>query len=277
LSRCVITQITLSMAFLMNKPYLDSVSCIAFDFCGTLADLQPSSLEILEGWLHTRFGLHFEPERLSFALKRAGAESPYSSLSVRNESERRRYFVDFNSRVLHLLGFDGDDGEQLYAEFMEHDRHWLLKPGTESLLKELRTRGYRIVLASNFDSTLMQLLSRNGTAELFDELFVSAELHVEKPDTAFYRHIQESLGCPASDIVMIGDDLLLDVYPALEVGLKSIHLRMDGDDHFAGRFIPAPGYLEISRLDDLLLVCPELTKSALLDSDAIQQLDDGAR
>ena len=245
----------------MSNSYLQSVSCIAFDFCGTLADLQPSSTVILGRYLHERFGHLFERERLSLVMQRASLEMPYSSLVIRSELERERYFVHFNARVLGLLGCDEGEGKNLYAHFKQQERHWVLKHGASALLRKLRARGYRIVLASNFDATLVNLLEHTGVADLFDAMFVSAELGVEKPDLSFYRRIQEYLARPVSEIAMVGDDLLLDVHPALEVGFRAVHLKEDDREHIEPQYILNSGYMEIPLLDTLLQVCRASSES----------------
>lgn len=249
----------------MTETYFESIRCIAFDFCGTLADLQPTSAEILGGWLGSRFGHRPGQERLSVALQQAGAEMPYSSLSICGEQARKNYFVGFNARVLQLLGFDAAKGGDLYAHFKQHDRHWVLKPGAAGVLKALRAKGYRVVLASNFDSHLAKLLSEAGSAELFDAMFVSAELGVEKPELAFYAHVRESLGCAPDHIAMVGDDLGLDVVPARQAGFKPVHLREDAVGARGVAYVPDPGYLEISRLEDLLPLCA--TRAGRSESD----------
>jgi HAD superfamily hydrolase (TIGR01549 family) len=239
----------------MSDNYLDEVRCVAFDFCGTLAELTPSSEGILSEWLQGTTAPGADAATLSAVLKRAGEEMPYSSLTVRDEQARRQYFVRFNARVLELLGCDEGNGEDLYAHFLRHKRHWRLRPGAEAMLKELSMRGFKVILASNFDPTLEQLLSRGGTADLFDALFISGALGVEKPDLAFYRHVEDALGLPAQCIAMVGDDLKLDVLPSLAIGMKAIHLRPAADGQAGPRHLPAAGYMEISALDDLLQAC----------------------
>lgn len=240
----------------MPDRYLDGVSCIAFDYCGTLAELRPTSEEILADWLRGSGAGDVAAATISSALKRASAEMPYSSLVVRDEQKRRSYFARFNARVLALLGYAEGDCEALFGHFRGHERHWTLRPGAEALLRELARRGYRVILVSNFDSTLEQLLSRDGTAGLFDALFVSAVLGIEKPDLAFYRHVCDTLGLAAGEIAMVGDDLRLDVQPALSIGMKAVLLRPDAGDLMGTRLPPADGYLEIPALDDLLRACP---------------------
>jgi HAD superfamily hydrolase (TIGR01549 family) len=182
----------------------------------------------------------------------------YSSLMIGSEQQRRDFYVRFNSRVLAHLAFDESEGEFLYDHFCRYRRHWRLRPGIDYLLKTLRKRGFRLVLASNFDVLLGKTLIMNGDADKFDALFVSGNLGVEKPELAFYRYICDSLSLPAKKIVMVGDDLGLDVIPALEIGMKAIHLRQNN-------YIPrnesnqaAAEYIEITTLVNLL----ELFKAA---------------
>ena len=54
---------------------------------------------------------------------------------------------------------------------------------------------------------------------------------------------------------MVGDDLKLDVHPALLIGMKAVHLRSDVG-RLADACLPACGHMEISALDDLLQACP---------------------
>lgn len=244
----------------MADPYLAGVDCIAFDFCGTLAELRPTSEELLGGWLENVDAGHFAPATLTEAIMRTSAEMPYSSLKVRDAHERRTYYVRFNAHVLALLGCDDADGEALYEHFTRHERHWTLRPGATALLRELAKRGYQVVLASNFDPTLERLLARDSTASLFDALFVSASLGLEKPDPAFYHHVRDTLGLEASAIAMVGDDLNLDVRPALATGMKAVHLRPDAVGLAGSRWLQVNGYLEVTTLDDLLPVCTRAGK-----------------
>ncbi len=242
----------------MTRAYFDSIRCIAFDFCGTLAALEPSSTEILRDWLASQGRVQIESERLDAALEMAGSEFPYSSLRITDGLARRQHYVRFNTRVLELLGCDERDGAALYAHFRRYDRHWVLKPGARDVLESLRSRGYRIVLASNFDANLVELLARDGITGFFDAFFVSGEMGVEKPDPAFYGHVRRAVGCPG-EIAMVGDDLRLDVFPARQAGFMPVHIRPGSMSDGGARYVADAEYVEIARLEDLLQLCAPLT------------------
>jgi HAD superfamily hydrolase (TIGR01549 family) len=242
----------------MTERYLNGVRCVAFDYCGTLAELRPSSEEILAQWcsLHGAGDMSFEA--LQFALRQAGAELPYSSLTIRTEHDRRLHFTQFNAKVLAYLGLKSETGESLYEYFHQQQRHWTLRQGVDALLRELAQRGYLIVLASNFDTTLTELLTRDGTADRFDAIFVSAALGLEKPSLEFYRTVCEQLQIQPQAVVMVGDDLTLDVRPALAVGMKAVHLT-EGFSNAVGQAArPSPRHVEIATLDELRDLCPPL-------------------
>lgn len=243
----------------MSEAYLNGVRCVAFDYCGTLAELRPRSEEVLADWCSLHGAEDLSHDTLRSALSRAGAEFPYSSLAVRTEQDRFLHFMQFNARVLTYLGLEGVvGGANLYEHFRRQPRHWTLRPGLDALLRELSRRGYQVVLASNFDATLTTMLARDGTDNRFDALFVSAVLGLEKPDLAFYRTVYEQLRIPPEAVVMVGDDLSLDVHPALAVGMKAIHYTAGCTNAAKQAVSPCSGHLDISTLDELRDLCPPL-------------------
>ena len=53
----------------------------------------------------------------------------------------------------------------------------------------------------------------------------SAELGVAKPDKRIFQYALETAGCFAGNAVMIGDRLDNDIYPAIEMGMKTVWVR----------------------------------------------------
>ena len=244
----------------MSDSYLSGVRCVAFDYCDTLAELRPSSEEVLAKWCSLHGAGDLSHDTLRSALNRASAEMPYSSLTIGTEWDRRRYFTRFNAIVLTYLGLGCDGGENLYEHFRHWPRHWTLRPGAEALLRELARKGYLVVLATNFDARLMTLLDRDGTAKRFDAMFVSAVLGLEKPDPAFYRTIFRQLRIQPEAIVMVGDDLTLDVRPALAVGMKAIHLTEGCREATKQAARLSSDHIDIFTLDQLSDLCPPLVE-----------------
>ena len=59
-------------------------------------------------------------------------------------------------------------------------------PEVPDVLRALRARGARLVVVSNWDASLHEVLPRTGLAALVDGAVASAELGVAKPDPAIF-------------------------------------------------------------------------------------------
>jgi putative hydrolase of the HAD superfamily len=115
-------------------------------------------------------------------------------------------------------------------------------PGT---LRELRRRGIRLVVVSNWDASLHERLAETGLAPLVDGVLASAELGAAKPDPAVFARGLELAGVPAEEAWHAGDSPEEDVAGALAAGLTPVLVARDGR--------PAPpGVARIAALDGLL-------------------------
>jgi putative hydrolase of the HAD superfamily len=98
-----------------------------------------------------------------------------------------------------------------------------------AVLPRLRPR-YRIALLSNADATLRGRLESAGIDRLFDDLVVSAEVKMAKPEPAVFRLAAARLGLAPAECVFV-DDWDKNVDAAREVGMRAILYRVDrGDD-----------------------------------------------
>jgi putative hydrolase of the HAD superfamily len=78
-------------------------------------------------------------------------------------------------------------------------------PDVVGALQRWRARGIRLVVCSNWDASLPEVLARTGLAPLLDGVVTSASVRVAKPDP---RPVLEALrvaGARAGDALLIGD------------------------------------------------------------------------
>ncbi len=88
-------------------------------------------------------------------------------------------------------------------------------------IKTLHPR-YKVGLLSNaWDDLRRTLHNRWNIDGLFDELIISAEVHLVKPDPRIFQLAAERLGVQPCEAVFI-DDIALNVEAARQVGLKAI-------------------------------------------------------
>jgi epoxide hydrolase-like predicted phosphatase len=89
-------------------------------------------------------------------------------------------------------------------------------------IKSLRRGLYKTGLLSNAFSNLRGYMTGVwGIAEAFDEMIISAEEGMVKPDPRIYQLALERLGVKAYQAVFI-DDILANVEGAREVGMQSV-------------------------------------------------------
>jgi putative hydrolase of the HAD superfamily len=118
-------------------------------------------------------------------------------------------------------------------------------PDSRPALRALRERGLRLGVVSNGDRAVEAILERLELRPLLDDVVVSAEVGVGKPDPAIFEHALERLGVPAGAALYAGDDAALDVAAAEAAGLSGVLVDRDGvAPDFAGR-----------RVSDLLELC----------------------
>ena len=97
-------------------------------------------------------------------------------------------------------------------------------PGVEDLLKNLIHQGYELYAATNGIAFIQTgRLEQSGIATFFKEIFISEQLHTQKPDAAFY----EKIGARISNFdkkyaLMIGDSLSADIQGGNNAGIDTI-------------------------------------------------------
>jgi putative hydrolase of the HAD superfamily len=117
-------------------------------------------------------------------------------------------------------------------------------PEVPSTLRELRGRGYRLVVLSNWDVSLHERLDELGLAPLLDGAVASAELGAAKPDPAAFAHALALAGAEPERSWHAGDSVEADVEGALSAGLTPVYVARRGE--------PAPpGVAVVARLDGL--------------------------
>ena len=113
-----------------------------------------------------------------------------------------------------------------------------LFPDTLDALKDLRARGYRLAVISNWDDTLDNALRRLDIRQYFEEVFVSYLLGVEKPDPKIFHHALRVMDAESESVWHVGDSLESDVAGAKNAGIRPI--LIDYFDKFDDREMDVP-------------------------------------
>lgn len=132
-----------------------------------------------------------------------------------------------NTRFEKLFAYFGieKDGSYLaerYQFFLSKQGQTYL--GVEDLLKNLIKQGYELYAATN-GITLIQTgrLEQSGIAPFFKEIFISEQLHTQKPDAEFYEKIGARIpNFDKNHALMIGDSLSADIQGGNNAGIDTI-------------------------------------------------------
>jgi putative hydrolase of the HAD superfamily len=95
-------------------------------------------------------------------------------------------------------------------------------------LLRLRARGIALVVVSNWDISLHDVLADSGLRELLDGVVSSAEVGHSKPDPRPFRAALALAGCAAHEAWHVGDSLREDVAGARAAELTAVWLDRHG-------------------------------------------------
>lgn len=104
------------------------------------------------------------------------------------------------------------------------------------VLRELRARGLRLVVVSNWDCGLRDVLERIGLLGLVDEVITSAEVGASKPDPRIFRAALAAVQCEPGEALHVGDALEADVEGAASAGIQAVLLARNVDTQPATAF-----------------------------------------
>jgi putative hydrolase of the HAD superfamily len=201
---------------------------IFFDAGNTLLSVYPSVGSIYAQAAEV-FGLNVTGDAIEKSFKELWtATAPLVSneghrLSYEKERDWWKYLVrEVFREHLHLMDFD-QFFDYLYRRFAETDC-WRLYEDVPVVLAELRQRGLKLAIISNWDSRLPSLCDQLGISSFFETVVVSAIVGYEKPHPTIFRIALEQTGLSPEEVMYIGDDPYLDYHAARKIGIHSLHL-----------------------------------------------------
>jgi putative hydrolase of the HAD superfamily len=213
---------------------------ILLDALGTLVELQPPAPRLRARLAEEGFEVSEERAAAGF-----GAEISYYLAHHLEGSDRER-LDDLRDRcaatmmeALELPGLDHATARRAMLGALE------FRPFPDALegLGELRARGHRLVVVSNWDCSLPDWLGPAGLLELVDGVVTSADAGAAKPDPAVFRRALELAGVDGAAAVHVGDSLDNDVAGARAVGIRAILVQREGD--------PPPGVETVRALTEV--------------------------
>jgi putative hydrolase of the HAD superfamily len=101
-------------------------------------------------------------------------------------------------------------------------------PEVPGVLDALRAAGHPLVVVSNWDVSLHEVLADTGLADRVDGVVTSAGLGVAKPDGRLFEEGLRLARVPPGRALHVGDSVEHDVRGALAVGIAPVLVDRDG-------------------------------------------------
>jgi putative hydrolase of the HAD superfamily len=98
----------------------------------------------------------------------------------------------------------------------------------EPALSAVRDLGIRLVVVSNWDCSLTDVLGGLGLLPLLDGVVTSAEVGAAKPDPRVFEVALEQAGCAPGQALHVGDSVENDLEGAIAAGVRGVLLDRDG-------------------------------------------------
>ena len=157
--------------------------------------------------------------------------------SERDLSQARHWDV-FNRTVALCPGIKSELIAALYAVMPDQ---WVVFADTLPVLRELKSRGVRIVVLSNIGLDIRPSLAQAGLSDLLDGVVLSFEVGLVKPDPAIYARALELLDVPGNQALMVGDSPRDDV-GGVPLKIRTLILpRTEGPVHGLGTVLQMVG------------------------------------
>lgn len=199
------------------------MKAVLLDALGTLLRLD-APVDRLRAELLARHGLVVGEREAGLAFRAEMSfyrANLWRGVDARGLSELRD---DCAALVARELRIEEDVREALLAAIV-----FVPFPEVVATLERWRGEGRRLVVASNWDISLHEALSRTGLSSLLDGAVSSAEAGSAKPAPEVFLRALEIAGVDAAEATHVGDDLEADYLGAQAAQIAPVLLVREGE------------------------------------------------
>ena len=207
-------------------------AAILLDALGTLVALEPPAPR-LRAELARRFGLEVSEEEAARAI---GAEIAYYRAHL-DEGRDPAGLAALRRRCAGVVRAElpacGLELEPLVDALLA-SLHFTAFADARPALVAARARGQRLVVVSNWDVSLHDVLRKLELEPLLDAILTSAGAGARKPAPAIFEQALALAGVMPEQAIHVGDSLEEDVVGARAAGMEPVLVRRDGGPSVTG-------------------------------------------
>lgn len=231
---------------------------ILFDLYGTLVDIHTDE-ENAELWkkmsrLFETCGAEDTPEGWRSSFETLQREAQETSEEIRMEHIFSGMFAQKGILT------DTKQIGQTCRQFRAWSTEYLcLYPGAKEFLQALRKQGRKLYLLTNAQRAFTwQELDKLEIAACFDDIFISSDYGIKKPNPRFFALPLEKYKLQRQACLMIGNDEICDIGGASSAGIDSIYLHTNLSPEYTGKYKATQMVMEPpERMEQLLDVIKE--------------------
>lgn len=131
-----------------------------------------------------------------------------------------------------MNGWDADEAqlEEIHHTLLDdlYSRVVATTAHSASVLRQLRGRGYDMVLVSNFYGNIRTVLREFNLDGFFSDVIESAEVGIRKPNPRIFTLGVQSLKLQPDEVVVVGDSFYKDIEPAIKAGCHTVWFKGEG-------------------------------------------------
>ena len=193
------------------------VKAIIFDFDGTLSNRQTNAYNLFKDYFKPFFKDLSEME-YEAVLQDLLTDDCNGTINVKY---RMTPFINKYSKYFSENDFDKFN--EFYYEYMW--KYCELKPETIDVLKKLKGK-YKLAILSNGQSKSQHdKISHCNIDEYFDEIIVSGDYGINKPDPKIFEIMASKLGVKLEECVFVGDVFSSDIIGAIRSNMIPIWIE----------------------------------------------------
>jgi putative hydrolase of the HAD superfamily len=203
------------------------IKAVCFDFFNTLSYYNPSREETYQEAC-ARIGVKVELKNINKSLlvndvywREENHKQPYQKRSKPGQ------FLLFEHYVYRMINGSGVKISHLQASrIVMHLIHikwdFVVFKDAVPTMKALRKKGITVGIVSNADIDFSETFSKLGLLGEADFTVTSYEAGCEKPEPGIFLLALKKTGVKPEEVLFVGDQLIVDVRGALNVGMKAL-------------------------------------------------------
>ncbi|GBD28216.1 Phosphoglycolate phosphatase [bacterium HR31] len=204
---------------------MGAVRAVFLDAGHTLLEGRPSWFDVWAEGLG-EFDVTLDREALQRAYARASDALSHIPPDQFTEQTWRQFLREMVAH-LEVPGHEDEIADRMHQVLARTRPEYVPYPEAPAVLEELRRRGFRLAVVSNWEPDLPEVLDRAGLRGYFDAVVASALVGAAKPDPRIFQVALDAVGVRPAEAVHVGDSYEADVRGARAAGLHPVLIDRD--------------------------------------------------